>query len=315
MTRLRLHAVCFILTTCAFSASNARADELFSRIKTDEVFARSTPADVKPGETPAKTERIADVSQLFDRLRDSGLEPQKDGEDAVNITLQHSKWNFPIRLELIDQAQKVLVQLGLESADKKPLPADRLMGLLAANSQIRPACFTFSITRKRLELAVQLTNDTLNVRALREELRNLATLAEKTAPAWEVTSSSGSASTDNSASAPAQGSQAAAPNKSAPNASAANPASFLVGKWSANRANAENFTLQLGADGAFELSHTKSGRTTRSKGRYELSGRQLTLTASDKVKIVAEISNITARSFDFTPGGTAAAKLTFQKAS
>jgi hypothetical protein len=275
-------------------------------VKTDAVFA--TPASPatggKPGDISEKGERMGTVSLLFDRLRDSGLEPQREGEQAVLVSLQHSRWTFPIRLELVDQAQKVLVQLSLEPSDKKPLSADRLTGLLAANSQIRPACFTFNATRKRLELVVPLTNDNLSARALREELRNLAGLAEKTAPVWDsATSGANGASPGNT---PPASSVAAAP---------ATSANSLVGKWSASRSATESFTLQLKADGSFELVHLQAGRSTRSAGRFEFTGRQLTLAGSDKVKIVGEVGNVAAKSFDFTPNNAAAAKLAFQKAS
>lgn len=305
-----------MLTASTLLASAATADELFSRIKTDAVFApssSSTPIG-KPGDITDKSDRIATLTQLHDRLRDSGLEPLFEKEEAVNISLQHSRWTFSIRLELVDQAQKVLIHLGLESADKSPLSAERLLGLLAANSQIRPACFTFSIPRKRLELSVPIANENLSARALREELRNLAGLAEKTAPAWEVTNPTTNSATNPPTNTPAPVPNTA-PSQTKPAPSATVSAGSLVGKWAANRANAESFTLHLGKDGAFELTHVRNGRSIRSVGRFDVSGRQLTLTGSDKVKIVGEISSLGVSSFEFTPRGAAAARLTFQKAS
>jgi hypothetical protein len=300
MSCFRLLAAALTLSLGLLLAQPALADELFSRVKTDAVFATpDLPATGgKPGEISEKGERIGNLSLLFDRIRDSGLEPQREGEQAVLISLQHSRWTFPIRLELVDQGQKVLVQLALESSDKKPLPADRLTGLLAANSQIRPACFTFSATRKRLELVVPLANENLSARALREELRNLASLAEKTAPVWD------------SANAATNG--ATPPASTTPPAS---PVSALVGKWSASRSATESFTLQLKTDGSFELVHVRAGRSSRSTGRFEFTGRQLTLTGSDNAKIVGEVGNLAAKSFEFTPNNSAAAKLAFQKAS
>lgn len=312
MSRLCSHALAYLLLLSLLAQPALAADELFSRVKTEEVFAPTSRTEAKPGVPAEKQAKIATASELYERLRDSGLEPQKESDEAVTFSLQHSRWTFPLRLELVEETQKILVSLGLESPDKKPLPADRLLGLLAANAQIRPASFSFSVQRKRLELVVPLVNDNLSMRSLREELRNLATLAEKTAPAWEVTTAAPekSAATTNPPNNPP--SQQSAP-KSAP--AQATPSNSLIGKWSANRPNAEAFTLQLNADGSFELAHTKNGRATRSTGKYDLTGRQLTLNGNDKVKIIAEIANLAARSFEFLPGGSAAAKLTFQRAS
>jgi hypothetical protein len=107
----------------------------------------------------------------------------------------------------------------------------------------------------------------------------------------------------------------ATPPASTATAPPATPVSALVGKWSASRSATESFTLQLKTDGSFELVHVRAGRSTRSAGRFEFSGRQLTLTGSDKVKIVGEVGNVAAKSFEFTPNNAAAAKLAFQKAS
>jgi len=59
----------------------------------------------------------------------------------------------------------------------------------------------------------------------------------------------------------------------------------------------------------------KDGKQSKSTGKFTLTGSQLTLTTSDGGKFGGTVSNLTVKSFDFTPPSGATGKLTFQKAS
>jgi hypothetical protein len=318
------------LALAAATAPGARADDLFSSIPTD-VFAPKT-EDAQPLRPTEKTERIQrvlNISQLTDILRDAGLEPEAD-ESTVQVKIQHARWTFPIVLGLDESRGQIVVLVRLADLAGKPaLTADRLLALLSAGREIRPASFTYSEKNKRIELLVSIDNDAISPRMLREELRRLTQLAESTVGLWEVSSVSNIAGTAPAApaspTAPAAGakpnSQNLTINTNTPKNAAAPPAgaqaagsqSALLGKWSAARSAKEAFAMQLNADGTFVLVYVKDGKQSRSTGRFTLSSGQLTLTGSDGTQFSGGISGVTARSFEFAP--PSGAKLTFQKAA
>jgi len=303
------------------------ADDLFSRVPIDSVFTPPARQSAVPGPggqmpQPEVGKRVLNINQLVDLLRDSGLEPESDGEKTATVKLQHARWTFPVMLGLTEERDQLLFVLllsGLES--KTALSQEQLLALLAANVEHRPAVFSYSEKRKRLELLSSLPNEEITPRVIRDELRRLASAAESTAALWE--SSGGSAT--GSGPAPAVTAPAAPPQTAAtPPAQATRPAAAapakaasvnLIGKWSAARSNKEAFALQLNSDGTFVLVYVKDGKQSRSTGKFALADGQLTLTTSDGSKFSGSLSNASARSFEFIPQSSAASKLTFQRAS
>ena len=73
--------------------------------------------------------------------------------------------------------------------------------------------------------------------------------------------------------------------------------------------------MQLNTDGSFVLVFVKDGKQSKSSGKFTLGGNQLVLTTSDGGKFTGQVGNQTAKSFEFTPVGGKASKLTFQRAS
>lgn len=296
------------------------ADELFSRISNDSVFTAPTNASVPNPATREQNlrgQKILSITQLRDVLRDSGLEPDND-ENIVTVKLQHARWTFPVMLGLTDERdQVVLLMLLTEMDGKQPLAADRLLALLSANAQNRPAFFSYSDKRKRIELVVSLENAEISPRLLREELRKLGSIAENTANLWEVTATTRVATTSAVTTAPQQQQRATAPVQvqATPPAAANVAVNQVVGKWSASRSANEAFAMQLNADSSFVLIYVKDGKQSRSTGTFTLVSGQLTLNTSEGGKFGGGVTNFTTRSFDFTPQGTSANKLTFQRAS
>jgi hypothetical protein len=328
-----------LLSALALSAGAAAADELFSRdadevvITGDELFSRIPNDSVftSPGDSPAgpafrpqleRGQRILSITQLRDVLRDAGLEPDED-ENIATIKLQHARWTFSVKLGLTEERDQLVLLVDLADLEgKQSLASDRLLALLSANAQHRPAFFSYSEKRKRIELLLSLDNTEITPRLLREELRKLATIAESTASLWEVAGSSAVAAAPAPATtaAPQQQrvattapAQSASPT-TAPQAAAAPPAN-LVGKWSASRSATEAFAMQLNADSSFVLVYVKDGKQSRSTGKFSVTSGQLILTTSDGGKFGGGVANITARSFEFAPSGKGATKLTFQRAT
>jgi hypothetical protein len=333
MTRPLSSLLCLAaLVLAGSSAQTALADDLFSSIPIDTVFApKSGEGNARPARPDEKSERIQrvlNITQLTDILRDAGLEPESD-EAAVLVKIQHARWTFPIVLGLDESQERIVMLVRLADLAGKPaLSSDRLLALLGAGREMRPASFTYSEKNKRVEMLMTIENDAISPRMLREELRKLAQLAENTSGLWDVSAAISNVAATSPA-APATGTKPAGQNLTintsagakgnAPPASsvpATNPPTAvgsLLGKWSAARSAKEAFAIQLNTDNTFVLVYIKDGKQSRSTGKFTLSGSQLTLTGNDGVQFSGSVSGVTAKTFDFAP--PSGAKLTFQKAA
>jgi hypothetical protein len=287
------------------------ADSPHSRSSIGSIFSEvSGPGGANQAGRPAEAEGSKEVTlnRVVDLLREAGLEAEVEGENAAMVKFQHSRWTFPVAISLDADREKVRLEMLLTELSGSSLSAERLMGLLAANTNVQPAFFTFSDKRKRIELVAALPNGLVSAESLREELGKLAAISESTANLWEV---AGSTTT-----APPAAAAPSAPNNAAVSQPAASDTnSSLVGKWSASRSATEAFAMQLNADGSFVLVYVKDGKQSRSTGKFTAGSGQLTLTTSDGGKFAGGIANISGRSFEFVPQGGKASKLTFQRAS
>jgi hypothetical protein len=320
------------MTVCTHNA--ARADDLFSRVQINSVFSQTggTAAPQSGQVPPELTERrqkVLSTSQLVDLLRDGGLASQADGDATVTLDLAHPRGPFPVVIGLSEDREQLVVLLLLSQLDaQQTLSTDRLLGLLAANKEHRPAMFSYSDSRKRIELVLSLTNQDISGRLLRDELQRLATIAESTASLWEAAPSSGSvaaqpapqATTTPAATPPAVAPTvtATAPRQvpaAAPTQVTSAAAAGLVGRWSAARSASEAFAILLNNDGTFTLVYVKDGKQSQSKGQYSVASGQLVLTTAEGAKFSGSLTNISSKSFDFSPTGSTAGKLTFQRAS
>jgi uncharacterized protein (TIGR03066 family) len=265
---------------------------------------------VRPGEVD-QGQKAMSLNRVIELLREANLEAVAEGENAATLQLPHSRFTFPVAISLDQDREKVRLELLLTDLNSKSLSPERLMGLLASNLEIQPAFFTFSDKRKRMELVGSVAFGQANAQSLRDELSRLSGIAEGTASLWESTDAAPTSGGTNLAAATG-GNVAASPPAPAPRI---NTNGNLVGKWSASRSQTEAFAMQLNTDGSFVLVFVKDGKQSKSSGKFTLGGNLLTLTTSDGGKFSGEIGNVNARSFEFTPQGGRASKLTFQKAS
>lgn len=306
------------LVTAGTVTLSVQADDLFSRVPTSSVFSSSTESAAATPDTPAavpdRLEKVLKIGQLADLLRDAGLVPELNAEEtAATVQLQHARWTFPVVMGLTEDRERLNLVMLLSDLGTKKLPADRLLSLLSANLDHQPVMFAYSEEQQKLELFVSIENSQISPKLLRDELRRIATVAEQTAALWEIDPPAAAAPV---AAAPA----ATVPASTVPAATATAPATgsaapSLIGKWSASRSDKEAFAIALNQDNSFVLVHIKDGKQNRSTGKFTLEGGQLTLTITAGSKLVATIGNLTDSTFDFTPQGGKAAKLSFKKAT
>jgi hypothetical protein len=336
-----LSATAFSTLAISFCAPNVtRADDLFSRVQINSVFSQtgSTANSPNNGQFPPegaeRRQKVLNIGQLVDLLRDGGLTGQADGDTSVALELPHARGPFPVVIGLSEDREQLVVLMLLSQLDaQQTLSTDRLLGLLAANKEHRPVMFSYSDSRKRIELVLSLTNQEISGRLLRDEMQRLAAIADSTASLWEIAPANGAIAAQPApqATAPqATAPQATAPQAAAPSVTAAAPrqvpaaaptqvtaaaAAGLVGRWSAARTASEAFAILLNNDGTFTLVYVKDGKQSQSKGQYSIASGQLVLTTAEGAKFSGNLTNVTSKSFDFNPSGSTAGKLTFQRAS
>src|SRR5262245_27591407 len=169
---------------------NAVADDLFSSVPIDSVFnppsASTTPTPARPDDKSERIQRVLNITQLTDILRDAGLEPEAE-EASVLVKLQHARWTFAVVLGLDEQREQIVLIMRLvDLAGKPALSSDRLLAMMSASRELRPAFFSYSDKNKRVELILGIANDAISPRLLRDEIRRLAQMAEGTAGLWET---------------------------------------------------------------------------------------------------------------------------------
>jgi hypothetical protein len=305
------------MAVISIPAMTYAADSPHSRSSIGSIFAEypaqgGTNPAVRPGEADpsAKPVTLARVVELLDEV---GLNATIEGENAATLKMQHNRFSFPIAISLDADREKVKLEMVLTELDGQPaLASERLLGLLTANADFQPMFFSFNGTKKRIQLVSGVANFQVSGESLQGELGKMAAIAESTASLWETSASSApSASTPSNQ--PVINNQAA-PSQIAQSQAAASNNNF-VGKWAASRSRTEAFAMQLNQDGSFVLVYVKDGKQSRSTGKFTVGGGQLILTTTDGGKFSGQVSNQTARSFDFLPPSTKATKLTFQRAS
>jgi hypothetical protein len=320
-------ALCVALAALCLATRLPAEDKLFSEKPVGKVYFEEASPTGTDSSTAAT--RMQNVNQIMDMLRNMGLGPVPEGDTETTIKLQHSKWTFTYVLSLTEDKEFISVILLLGDS-VKGLDSGRLLTLMNINSKVRPAVFSFSEKRGRVELLLTLPNGGTNLRQLRDGIDNLAKLAENTSSVWDVpppadakTQSPPAGQTPPTAQSPPanqnQQPPAVAGKPAPPSQPQASPPArqgvSLVGKWSAAKAQNEAFAIALNGDGTFVLVYVKDKKQSKSTGKFIISGNQLTLTTTEGGKFVGGISNLTAKTFDFQPQGTGAAKLTFQRAS
>ncbi|MCC7084581.1 MAG: hypothetical protein IT427_06205 [Pirellulales bacterium] len=320
MLKLLSKSLLFAMSIVAVGlfVQETRADDLFSRVSTISVFDESGSAisSREHLESSERGRRIGTVGQLADMLRDAGLDPEADGQRVVNVKLQHAKWTFPIALGINESGDQIRLALTLSQFDSGKQPtSSQLLALLEANREHQPAFFSFSEKRRQIELFLSIPNEQVTTRQLREELRRAATIAQCTASLWDINSSANSTTAaPTTTTGSAVNSTTAAPaTKAAPPQVTQVAGGSLVGKWSAARSNTQAFAMQFKADGTFILVTVIDSKQSKASGKFTLIGGLLTLT-TDSGTSSANVANLSASSFDFTPPGKATAKLTFKRA-
>lgn len=279
----RLIAMILSLAVVSASEVTSRADELLAGGSFQSLIGQAG-----SGQTPASPQAPqADNGQksvtkagLREFLTSAGFEPKELGNDMYQIAVKAGAWSFPMVVELSRDEHALWMTMALKTvSDEARIPADKLLGLLAANQKFGPCFFEYSTATKRFNLSRPQPNRDVSAERFKAIVESQAKVAVDTESLWN------------------------------PEKWVATNVAKHVGTWSADAGDIV-YSMTLSADGTFVLTLRTGTNQNTSRGRYTLSGATLALVASDSDKLDASITWETDNSFLFKIGTDTAVRFT-----
>ncbi|UUO09171.1 hypothetical protein M4951_12840 [Blastopirellula sp. J2-11] len=292
--------VCGLIASLT-SVGLADENDLFSGVRTDVVFVdSSTKGTISP------ITRINSTEQLNQMLTAAGLESKVAGSRVVLAKKALDDWDFNVLVTISEDEMSIGLTMPLSTLkDESKLTSTQLLKLLEANQKHAPSVFTFSTQRKRTELFRILPNEAITGQKLRDEINRLAVLAKETVDLWKMPGANTNASD-------AVASEKASPAATAPSTSIT--AASLIGAWSAAKSKTEALAIRFDADSKFQLVYVKSGKQSKSKGKFSIQADTLSLVGDDGIRLAGKLTITSATKFTFTPSATIGT-LEFSKAT
>ncbi|MCA9225640.1 MAG: hypothetical protein KDA47_08505 [Planctomycetales bacterium] len=289
------------------------ADELFSKVAIDSVYGSDDAASADAS-SPSVTRRgraISNMLELSELLTSAGFEPKSVEGGILTIKVERKPWELPVLVMMnSDESQVRMVMMLSVVKDIQSVKAQRMIGLLSANREIENAFFAVSEKRGRVELHRWIDNAAITDSRLRNELNGLAEIAANTEKQWDFSRSE----SGDKVSAQTKPAAAAGPaeNTSTEPAKSVAASDSLVGKWAAARSDKEAFAMQLNADNTFALVTVLNGKTTKSTGKFELTGQTLKLIGNDGTRLTGTVTVTSGSEFRFQFENSSTS-LTFKK--
>jgi hypothetical protein len=275
----RWFATALSIAILGLSPFAARADELLSGGSLQSLIGQAGGGQA-PAPSGENNQKLVTKATLAAFLKSAGFEPKDLGNDAYQIIVKAGPWSFPTVVELSRDENALWMTMALKPVgDEARIPADKLLGLLAANQKHGPNFFEYSTTAKRFNLSRPQPNHGVTAERFVAIVESQAKVALDTELLWNPEKWS--------ATAPAK----------------------HVGTFSAN-AGSTSYMLTLSADGTFVLSVTTDKNQTASRGRYTMTDTKLSLVVSDSDKIDASITWESDNSFLFKVGTDTAVRFT-----
>lgn len=293
--------VCGLVASLA-TVGLADENDLFSGVRAGSVFVDDA---AQPAAAPIS--RVNSTEQIREMLTAAGLDSKVAGARVVLTKKTLDDWAFNVLVTISEDEMTIGLTMPLSTLkDDSKLTSDQLLKLLEANQKHAPSVFTFSAERKRTELFRTLPNEAITGQKLRDEINRLAVLAKGTVDLWKMPGGDDKPA-DAKAIAPAQagGKQVAAESTTA---------ASLVGAWSAAKSKTEAIAIRFAADNKFQLVYVKSGKQSKSNGKFTVTGENLSLVGDDGVRLEGKLVIASATAFTFTPSA-AIGPLQFKKAT
>ena len=279
-----------------FAAHAAANDNLLSDVRIDSVFASHSDSTRVTGQK--SPQRVRDVEELSRLLSRAEFETESSGDRTVKVRKKLDRWTFDVFVTISEDERHIEITFALSTVkDAGQVDAEKLLALMEISRKQVSSQFSFSRTGKRIELVSQLDNDSVTAQILRDEINRLAVLAKENESVWRIGSEVPT------------GNVAETRGKTVP----VETGNTLTGNWSAARSATEAFALRFNEDGTFVLVYVKSGKQTRSNGKFTQDGTSLALVGDRGLKLSGKLTVESQTRFQFQPNGSAA--LTFRKAA
>ena len=310
-TTIMLGAVCL-------ASSLAQADGLFSKVSIGSPFGSSETQGAVPAQP--SPQRLAGPLSLSQMLTQAGMQPKELDGSIVGVSLNVAGKSLPVLMTFADNFDRIRMVMILNTlGEGQSLSSDNLIAMMDANRENSSVFFAFSKKQRRTELHRIVDNRSLTPSRLKAELETLIRVAEASQDAWTVEPSEERTLPPQNNVATTPKTQPA-PQTEAPKAATPAPQprqntvqQGLIGQWTAARSKTEAFALRIDQAGTFALVTVVSGKTSQSKGKYTLSGSQLTLIDDKGTQLAGTVTLKSGKEFSFQPSGAKTA-LTFKKA-
>lgn len=287
------------LIACFATVSLADEDDLFSGVQSGSVFVDGS---AKPTTTAAPITRVTSIESLNEMLTAAGFESKVVSPRVILTKKTLDDWAFSVLVTISEDELTLGVTIPLSTLkDESKLSSKQLLKLLEANQKHAPSVFTFSTERKRTELYHIVPNESMTGQKLRDQINRLAVLAKDTSDLWQLPG----------------GNPQGTPTSKPTSTSTAAPqlsTSSLIGSWSAAKSKTEAIAIRFDAGDKFQLVYVKSGKQTKSSGKFSINGDQLQLVGGEGVRLEGKLVIASATKFTFTPSA-AIGTLQFSKAT
>ncbi|TWT34340.1 hypothetical protein [Blastopirellula retiformator] len=281
------------LIACFATVGLADENDLFSGVQSGSVFVDGS---AKPTTTATPITRVTSIESLNEMLTAAGFESKVVSPRVILTKKTLDDWAFSVLVTISEDELTLGVTIPLSTLkDESKLSSKQLLKLLEANQKHAPSVFTFSTERKRTELYHIVPNESMTGQKLRDQINRLAVLAKDTSDLWQLPGGN---------------------PKTTPTSTAAPKltTSSLIGSWSAAKSKTEAIAIRFDAGDKFQLVYIKSGKQTKSSGKFSINGDQLQLVAGEGVRLEGKLEIASATKFTFTPSA-AIGTLQFSKAT
>lgn len=261
----------------------AEDQKLFTEIGLQDVYSSSTTKTSPTRETAANLPAETGMAAVESMLKELGFKVTQGNNGTVSITVQRNQLRFLATLSVGNKTRLMIEMPIAKVGAAETLDSSRLLAVLSVGDQLQDVFVSFN--RSQNTIKVQHVTDTRVVTSdsIRIKLIEMATVAEKQQSVWKSN-------------------QITAKKPSTTTSPRANSTLRLAGIWTATVNKNEAFALQIQNDQTFQLVHQRSGKSSVSKGKWQINGQRLALNGDQRAKIAGQVTQTAADAFQLTIG-------------
>jgi hypothetical protein len=230
-----------------------------------------------PGtQSPASpNDASADVAQL---LKSSGLKFEMESEGTYLVTSEAEGVSLPVYVYQNKAGSILWVKVNLDELKGNPADhADKLLSLMELSGTFSGAFYSYNSQTRFLEIYNAIPVNEVTVAGLKSRIESMTLQVIRQRDAWYASEWT-------------------------------NPRH--VGSWSASLSGNVTMTIDLRADGSFQLTNQADSQVTSIHGNYQIQSGQLQMRDNDGNQITGEIVFVDGNHFDLSVNSQ---KLSFER--